>query len=312
MNAAPPEPSRGRPRWVGLGKWALGVVLLSAAGVFVWLRRGDLAQAGEQLAEPSASLIAAFLLCVAANLFCTSWLYWLLTRPYAAARPLPLRSMCALIMAASLLNYLPLRAGLLGRVAYQKRVFGVTLADSSKTVLQAIGLSGVCAMLLVAAALMPRAAVPYALAAPVFVGLAVGAGTKQALLRRLAHALALRQVDALLWVARYGIVFALLGRDISLSGASAVAGVGMLATFVPFTSNGLGLREWAVGLTAAILPAGWLATGDAAGGATGIALAADLLNRAGELVIIVPAGLLGIWLLRRGRAVDARRGRGAS
>ncbi len=119
------------------------------------------------------------------------------------------------------------------------------------------------------------------------------------LARRLSWALALRQVDALVWVARYLLVFALLEREISLPGAAAVAGVGMLATFVPLTSNGLGLREWAVGLTAAVLPAGWLVL-EGAEGATGIALTADLLNRAGELIVIVPAGLASLLILRKG------------
>lgn len=285
-----------RSRLAAVGKWALGVLLIVAAGVFLWLRRHDLTAAGQRLERPEPLFVALLLLAVLANLFFTSWLYWLLTRPYAQDRPLPAPTMGWLIGAAALFNYLPLRAGLLGRVAYQKRVFGIALTDSTKTVVQATGLSGACALLLVVAALAPGAT-PYVLAAPVAVGALVGIVLRRPLGRRLAFALALRQVDALIWVGRYLLVFALLGREITLPGAAAVAGVGMLATFVPFTSNGLGLREWAVGLTATILPAGWVAAG-AGEATTSIALAADLLNRAGELLVIVPVGLVAVWRLR--------------
>ncbi|MHC4784997.1 MAG: hypothetical protein ACYTE6_03445, partial [Planctomycetota bacterium] len=61
---------------------------------------------------------------------------------------------------------------------------------------------------------------------------------------------------------------------------------------VPFVGNGLGLREWAVGLAAPLLTPYVL----------GLGLAAELLNRAAELVVIVILGLGGIaWLTLRAR-----------
>lgn len=299
MNQAEAAPSRPRSPWLTAGKWGLGVALLLAAGGFLWTQRDSLAGAGSALRQPSPLLLAALLLAVLANLFFTSWLYWLLTKPYAQAKTLTLPAMGALISLAAVFNYLPLRAGLFGRVAYQKAVFGVSLTDSTKTVIQATGLSGVCAAWLVGCAVVPTTmGVASLLALPIVLGLLGGWLLPGALQRRLSWALALRQLDALVWVARYLLVFALLEREISLPGAAAVAGVGMLATFVPLTSNGLGLREWAVGLTAAVLPAGWLAS-QGAEGVTSIALTADLLNRAGELIVIVPAGLAALLVLRR-------------
>jgi hypothetical protein len=56
---------------------------------------------------------------------------------------------------------------------------------------------------------------------------------------------------------------------------------------VPIVGNGLGLREWAVGLAAPLLTPYVL----------GLGLAADLVNRATELVVILVLGLGGMaWL----------------
>ncbi len=173
MTPAVAEPSRPRSPWLTAGKWVLGVALLLAAGIFLWSQRHDLAVARAALERPSGLLIAALLLAVLANLFLTSWLYWLLTKPYAHTRTLSLPHMGALISLAALLNYLPLRAGLFGRVGYQKAVLGVSLADSTKTVIQATGLSGVCAAWLVAAAIVP-VGVPWLLAVPIVLGVLGG------------------------------------------------------------------------------------------------------------------------------------------
>jgi hypothetical protein len=102
-------------------------------------------------------------------------------------------------------------------------------------------------------------------------------------------AIGVRYLDVLIWMARYAAVFALVGRPLSWGEAAAVAGVSQAAMLVPFVGNGLGVREWAIRLVAPALPA-WFA-GDA--GLTGtLALSADLLNRAGEIVAAVPVGLL--------------------
>ncbi len=61
---------------------------------------------------------------------------------------------------------------------------------------------------------------------------------------------------------------------------------------VPTGGNGLGVREWAIGLAAPLLTDYQIELG----------LTADLVNRAAELVVIVVAGLASItWLGRRGK-----------
>ena len=67
----------------------------------------------------------------------------------------------------------------------------------------------------------------------------------------------------------------------------------MIATMVPFVSNGIGLREWSIGLLAPLLADVTLERG----------LAAELVQRAAEIAVILPSGFLGTWWLWR----DARR-----
>ena len=285
-------------------RWVLSILLIIGAAALVISQRDNLSGARRSLAEADPLLVTGLLTCVILNIFFTSLLYWVLTRPYAEKETLRFRDMAGMICAAGLLNYLPLRAGLLGRVAYQKTRFGITVKSSTLTVMQAVGLSGVTALSLVAAA-ASGLLIYYFLFLPVAVGLIfwrVGSGG--GMYSRLGAALIIRQFDAFAWVGRYYLVFSLLGKDVPLAAACAVAGVGMLASFVPFTSNGLGLREWAVGLTAAVLPAGWIVA-EKGTSVTSLAVGADLCNRAGELIVIVPLGILVLWLqMRRNPPTD--------
>jgi hypothetical protein len=107
--------------------------------------------------------------------------------------------------------------------------------------------------------------------------------------------MALRAADVLVWVARYWVVFRLVGAPLGVAESVAVAGVCQLTLNIPLIGNGLGIREWAVGLTAANLPPGVF---DQSGRvAFGSALTADLINRAAELLAAVPVGLLSAGML---------------
>ncbi len=221
--------------------------------------------------------------------------------------------MAALIAASWLLNYLPMRPGLLGRVAYHKTVNRIAVRDSLKTIAGNVG-CGFVAMAFGAlvAASGGGAALgasfswigrwPGVVAAAPLVALlagALGAGAMRApLLGSWANASLLRYADLLVWAARYAIVFRIVGQEIDVFGAIAIATVSQAASLIPIVGNGLGLREWAVGLTAAALPAWMLGQGDVA---REVGLAADLVNRAAEVCAAVPVGLASAWWLARRR-----------
>ena len=115
-------------------------------------------------------------------------------------------------------------------------------------------------------------------------------------------AMGLRVADLIVWTLRYWVVFAIADSPVSMAQAAAVAAVSQVAMSVPLVGNGLGLREWAVGLLRASLPA-WY--GVAAASSAG--LTADLVNRAAELLVAVPVGLLcAAAVTRRIRAVGGK------
>ena len=75
---------------------------------------------------------------------------------------------------------------------------------------------------------------------------------------------------------------------------------------VPLMGNGLGVREWAVGLVGPMLPT-WMSA--ASGGLSrGLGLSADLMNRGFELAAALPVGLVCSALLARKQAQGAETG----
>ena len=97
-----------------------------------------------------------------------------------------------------------------------------------------------------------------------------------------------KYADMLLWVGRYAAVFALIGRPVSPTEALVVAVVSQVALLIPLAGNGMGIREWTIGL---------LALWGYAGGATETeALLADVVNRSAELMVALGRGIPAvIW-----------------
>jgi hypothetical protein len=230
------------------------------------------------------------------NLACTSGAFWVITRRYGRVG---FGEMGALIAAASLLNYLPMRPGLLGRVAYHRIVNGVPVWASVRVVIAVLACTGIGAGLLMASAMLvgPAAgtgATLAAIAAPgvLLAGAWAVAWAKEHPWSSYAAAALFRYVDILVWAGRYAVAFALWGQPIGLGTAAIVASITQIVTLIPLAGNGLGLREWSVGYTAR-----WLGAA-----ATEVGLAADLVNRFFELIGAVPLGLIGlVWLTRRMR-----------
>jgi len=205
--------------------------------------------------------------------------------------------MQAVVAAATLVNYLPLRPGLFARVAYHRAVNDIRARDTAKTVVQAaIISSGIAMSLAIGCSVAMSVDLPlWIVVVPPIPALA--AGLLRADWRPWCLAILIRYVEILVWSVRYHAAFVLLGAPIDPTAALAFACVGAIANLVPFVSNGLGLREWAVGLLAPAL----------AGTTLEIGVTAELVNRAVEMIVVGAAGLVAmIWLSRRRAAAAGR------
>ncbi|MCH8005404.1 MAG: hypothetical protein IH888_04130 [Planctomycetes bacterium] len=284
----------GRSRWLRPAALVIGVALLTSAIAVVVGRRHLIGEALEALGEPRFLDVLVLLAAVPVNLFLTGLLFYLLIRRYGRVGFLEMQ---ALLAASTLVNFVPLRPGLFGRIAYHKTINAIPATDSAKTVAQAVLLSLLVAAYLAGALLVGSwGGVPLWMAVGLPVPL-LAAGTINRPARVWCAAAGVRYLEVMVWALRYHAAFSLLGVELGPTGALALACVSMVAMLAPLTGNGLGVREWAIGLAARLLPQSDLVLG----------LTADLLNRTAELIMVLLLGLVGMgWLAWRVRKSTVR------
>jgi hypothetical protein len=297
------EPGDGerpaRPRWVGWAGFVLGVLLLGGAVAVVFSDPSRFVDLFERLRGAPVWAVVFLFASPLLNWLLVSACLWMLLRRHGRVG---LGEMNALVGSAWLLNHLPMRPGLIGRVGYHKIVNGIRVRDAVESTLWSLGLAGVAgAMGLSLAFLVPggsgAGAMAVVLAGPVVVVGFTAAGvwalrSRSAGVARAAWmlgALAVRYADMAVWAARYAVVFWVMGAELTPVQIVMVTAVSQFAQLVPIAGGGMGLREWLVGLTAGSLAQAFDA-----------ALAGDLVNRAAETLLVVPVGLIsGAAVARR-------------
>ena len=124
---APPQaaPARKAVRWAG---FVLAIALLGAS-IWFAIREGqkDGVNGFARLAEADPLYIAALLgLALITAIGINGLMFWVVHRPFVDKnRPVGPFAMIGLLAASALLNYTPVKAGLIGRVAYLKQKHGV-------------------------------------------------------------------------------------------------------------------------------------------------------------------------------------------
>jgi uncharacterized membrane protein YbhN (UPF0104 family) len=302
----PMTKTRG-PRWLGdparrrsvlrIAGLVVGLALFGLAIHFAMRERDKFAQALEALRDPPPEAVALVLASILVGALLTSLLFHILMRRFAR---IPFWEMAAIIAASTVANYLPLKPGFVGRVAYHRVRHGIRATHTLRTILEAIALSGTVASLfllaLVALRTLARQGVTlgghpiegeWALLAPTVLGLGVFVPR----LRTLAQALLVRQGELALWTLRYWAVFQLVGAPVELETAIVLGSVSVIATLIPGISNGLGVREIVIGFLAP-----WISQDSVS---TSEAVVAELVHRAAELTVMVPLGLTSIYALFR-------------
>lgn len=300
-HTADAAPAVIRWRWRRTVAYFIGLALLGGAIVIVWRQRESLSPAFDSLRDAPLWLIALIPLLVIANLVFTGLHLQLLLSRFGRV---PTIEMQMIIAATSLANYLPLRPGLVGRLVYHKQVHGIRLRDAARTQIESliVGLLVIAVMLpvMLLADWLNGGALALLLAPMVITALAaIPAGPYRVWLA----VFALKYADILAWAGRYLIAFELVGQSIGIIPAVALATIAMLASTMPFVSNGLGLRELLIGFLTPIITA-WGAGAVLEGGST-LAIAADLANRALEILTVLATGLIGFaWLAHRHRSLS--------
>ncbi len=300
----PPTPVKRR--WARAAGFSIGLLLLGACVVALARDPAALRSAADRLATAPAWAYVLLLVLPALNWLLTSELSYLLMRPregemyVAPTRP----EMIDLIGAAWLANYIPVRPGLFGRIAYHRAVNGIPLARTLHALILTIACGLVAVVtLLITARLVPTFTAPAVTAVAVvlpgtlfFIGARLAAYIRGSWANIL-DACALRYVDTLVWTGRYALVFYLVGAPLELRNAVALAAVSQAAMLVPFVGNGLGVREASIALVGAALPV-WYTSGEPLD--RSLAIAAEVVNRTGEVVAACIIGsTCGVRLARR-------------
>lgn len=283
--------------------FVIGLLLIGVA-VFVLARnQTDLHEALDAARHAPWWIIAMAITLPVVNAALVAVSFWILMRRFGNV---PLADMFALIGSAWLLNYLPMRPGLIGRLAFHKLVHGVSL-KSSVAVSVALALMSALAaghMLVVGVAftegiwiglavLVMSSVVMYFVA-----GFAADRSPAGAVPRHeLRIALLFRYADMLVWALRMWACFAIVGAPLTPWAALLIAAAVQLAYLFPLTGAGLGVVEWAVGVVAAIV---------AVNATAEIGIAASFANRAAEILVVIPCGLAGSAYIAKRRSQRAK------
>ena len=281
----------------------------------VWCIRGALegGEAGwEKFKEADPGLIAAMIGCSLASVIANGAIFFATIRPVRREGFMVLQGVN---LVSSLLNYAPIRLGVMSRYFYHVRVdrFSI-LFVTGWIVVVGITVLAVMGAAVGATLLQPRPGVAWALVflAPLFaLILALPMMARIPVIRRftrggeamltdrgwIATAFALRAFDLGMWAIRLGIAASILGIDLPTGDVLLLAITALVVSLNPL--GRLGWREAAVAILAAQLAAPGLGATEL--DATFKQLA--LLESAAEASITIPLGLVAfVWWVRKVRA----------
>lgn len=285
--------------------FVLGLLLLCAAAIYLITDPSALREFADHIRHAPLWATLLVLLGPILNLLFVSQCLWALNRRHGQIERL---EMLMLVGSAWLLNHLPMRPGLVGRIGYHAKVNKIRVRDSVEAsiwsaihaaIANAIGLG--LALLMSPTIGMGQFTLLLASPLVLLLILTVLAETKSDQLGLLMRALIWRYADLLVWMLRYAAAFAMLGVHITPVQIALITAVSQIAQIIPITGGGLGFREWGVGLTATMTP-----------GIQGIAMrtavGADVINRIAETIIVIPVGLVCTAMVaRRFKAVMKQR-----
>ena len=203
--------------------------------------------------------------------------------------------MLRLTAASALLNYLPMRPGLLGRAAYLKARHGLGLKQSFVILIITLAV-GASVMAVTAALMLIDMGAVWRYAALLIAMIAMSAASPW--IGRIAFVpgatsawrwIIWRLVDLFVTALRLWLAFGIIDQPVPFDFALLCAAGSAFAAMLPLSPNGLGLSEWVV--------AGLAEISTVIEGPAG--LAAKLIDRVVEAVVITAVGAVAIVSLKR-------------
>ena len=274
----------------------VGLGLLIGAGVYVFAAPDQLQEfIGHIKSAPRWAALVVLVGPVINWIFIGLCLHALMRRHGQVGRI----EMLELVGGAWLMNHLPMRPGLVGRIGYHAKVNNIRVRDSIQASVWSMVLAAVAnAIALGLMMLVPqetpigRLIVYLLIPIAVFGLLAFFGFMRNERLGFLMLGLVFRAGDLLVWMVRYAAAFAILGVTITPIQIAVITAVSQIAQLIPITGGGLGFREWGVGLAAQMTAKGSAMT-------MRIAIGADVINRLAETIIVIPLGMVCIAAVAR-------------
>lgn len=266
-------------------------VLLLVVAIAIALKQVDLSI----LANVNLQVWLLFSVLVLGNLFLASLMFWVVTLSFDATPRVGLLRMTQLVTASALLNFLPLRPGLIGRAAILRTHHGLPLRQSAMILLVILVTGGLVTLAIGLAALFisnPWVLGASLLGLTMLMSMITGPIASKILRRRLTLAwlwVPIRMTDAMVASMRLWLAFWVMGHPLDARQAMVAGAAGLIIAMIGLTPNGLGLKEWAIALITQAM----------AVTAVQIGLAATLVDRSMEAIVVIVAGLTAMWLLRR-------------
>jgi hypothetical protein len=285
-------PKRSRRR-IG---FVVGLVLLAGAAVYLLADPKTLGEFGGHLRNAPLWATVVVLVGPLVNwIFVGLCLHALVRRHGEVGRS----EMLALVGSAWLLNHLPMRPGLVGRIGYHAKVNRIRVRDSIEASVWSIIHAAIANSIALGLVLMIpaetsllRLVLLLSIPMGVFLLLAMFAFIRSDNLGYLLLGLVFRNADLLVWMIRYAAAFAMLGVVITPIQIVIITAVSQIAQVIPITGGGFGFREWGVGIAARMSASGTAVT-------MRTAIGADVINRIAETVIVIPLGLICTALVAR-------------
>ncbi|MBL4697619.1 MAG: hypothetical protein JKX70_02175 [Phycisphaerales bacterium] len=283
--------------------FVLGMLLLVGAGVYLLTDPEQIKEFANNIRHAPVWTGIVILVGPIANwVFVGLCLHALVRRHGVVGR----KEMLALVGSAWLLNHLPMRPGLVGRIGYHAKVNSIRVRDSIEAsvwsmVHAAIANAVAIGLMMLMPADMPISKLVGVLLIPigVFALIAALGALKSVKFGYLMLGLVYRNLDLLVWMLRYAAAFAMIGIAITPVQIALITAASQIAQVIPLTGAGLGFREWGVGIAAKMSSTGTAIT-------MRTAIGADVINRIAETIIVIPLGIVCTGIVARRYAAWAQ------